>query len=146
MFARTAKVLTLERRHAVQAQVGQASSKIRQSDRLSAALRRRRPVLLCRWQLDPASGRPVCAWDVECPDLAPDLDIEPSWPIRSSNCSASLLCFAGRGSRRLPANERNMNDGPSRPVASSLSIATGTPMGINIEPAAIRRGWDTRAD
>ena len=81
MFARTAKVLTLERRHAVQAQVGQASSKIRQSDRLSAALRRRRPVLLCRWQLDPASGRPVCAWDVECPDLAPDLDIEPSWPV-----------------------------------------------------------------
>ena len=39
-----------------------------------------------------------------------------------------------------------MNDGPSRPVASSLSIAPGTPMAINIEPAAIRRGWDTRAD
>ena len=90
MFARTAKVLTLERRHAVQAQVGQASSKIRQSDRLSAALRRRRPVLLCRWQLDPASGRPVCAWDVECPDLAPDLDIEPSWPMQE----LQLLCIA----------------------------------------------------
>ena len=90
MFARTAKVLTLERRHAVQAQVGQASSKIRQSDRLSAALRRRRPVLLCRWQLDPASGRPVCAWDVECPDLAPDLDIEPSWPMQEQQ----LLCIA----------------------------------------------------
>jgi hypothetical protein len=86
MFARTAKVLTLERRHAVRAQVGQASSKIRQSDRLSAALRRRRPVLLCRWQLDPASGRPVCAWDVECLDL----DIEPSWPMQEQQ----LLCIA----------------------------------------------------
>jgi hypothetical protein len=80
MFARTAKVLTLERRRAMQAPAGQAFSN--ESDRLKAARRRRRPVLLCRWQLDPANGRPICAWHVECPDRAPDLDIDPSWPTQ----------------------------------------------------------------
>jgi hypothetical protein len=85
MFARTARVLTVERRPAMQAPAGQAFSN--ESDRLNAARRRRRPVLLCRWQLDPASGRPFCVWHVECPDVAPDLepdlDIDPSWPMQA---------------------------------------------------------------
>lgn len=81
MFARTAKLLTLERPHVVRARVGQAFSKIREPERLKPALRRRRPVLLCRWQLDPASGRPVCTWEVESHDLARNLRIDPRQPM-----------------------------------------------------------------
>jgi hypothetical protein len=87
MFARTAKLLTLGRPQAVRAPVGQEFSKIREPDRLNAALRRRRPVLLCRWQLDSASGRPVCTWEVESPDLAPNLRINPGRPM--PECCAS---------------------------------------------------------
>jgi hypothetical protein len=36
-----------------------------------------------------------------------------------------LLRFAGRGSRRLPAKERNMNDGPSRPLITPWVILGG---------------------
>jgi hypothetical protein len=89
MFARTAKVLAFERLHPVRAPVGQAFE-VREADRLNAALRRLRPVLLCRWQLDPASGRPVCAWDVESPELAPSPEIDPSWAIPEQQ----LLCIA----------------------------------------------------
>jgi len=61
MFARTARALTFERRHAVPAPVGQAFSGIHETDDLSAALRRRRPILMCRWQLDAATRWPVGA-------------------------------------------------------------------------------------
>ena len=87
MFARTAKLLTLERPQPVRAPVGQAFSKIREPDRLNAALPRRGPVLLCRWQLDSASGRPVCTWEVKSTDLAPNLRIDPRRPI--PECCAS---------------------------------------------------------
>jgi hypothetical protein len=80
MFARTAKVQTLERQNAVRAQVRQTFTKIQEPDRLSAALRRRRPVLMRRWQLDSVSGKPVCAWEVESPDQPPDLAPDPTSP------------------------------------------------------------------
>jgi hypothetical protein len=86
MFARSAKVLTLERRHAARAQGRQTVSKIVQPDRVNAALRHRRPVLVRRWHLDPASGKPACAWEVEGPDPAGDPGIEPTSP--------QLLCIA----------------------------------------------------
>jgi|HubBroStandDraft_6_1064221.scaffolds.fasta_scaffold655400_2 hypothetical protein len=94
MFARTAKVLASGRRRAMQAPVGHAFWKIHEADRRNAALRLRRPVPLARWRLDPASGRPVCTWEVESPelaaDLAPDLGIDPSWPMPEQQ----LLCIA----------------------------------------------------
>ena len=71
MFARIAKVLTVACRPE-SAQVRRVNSKIQTYDSAGPALRWRRPALNCRWQLDPASGRPVCAWEVESPDLAPD--------------------------------------------------------------------------
>ena len=70
MFARTAKVLILERQHAVRAEVRRTFS-TQEPDRLNAPLRRRRPVLVRRWQLDPVSGKPICAWEVQSPDLPP---------------------------------------------------------------------------
>ena len=100
MFARTAKVQTLERQNAVRAQVRQTFTKIQEPDRLSAALRRHRPVLMRRWQLDSVSGKPVCAWEVESPDqppdLAPDLGIDPTWPMQEPQllCIAVLHCRA----------------------------------------------------
>jgi hypothetical protein len=87
MFARTAKVQTLERQRAVRAQVRQTFSKIQEPDRLNAPLQRRRPVLVRRWQLDPVSGKPVCAWEVESPDLPRDLGID--WPMQEPQ----LLCI-----------------------------------------------------
>jgi len=89
MFARIAKVLTVACRPEP-AQVRQATSKIQNHDSAGPALRRRPAVLTCRWQLDPASGRPVCAWEVESPDLAPDLmpelapdpDVSPASPMQ----------------------------------------------------------------
>ena len=90
MFARTAKVLTLERQHAVRAQVRQTLSKIQEPDRLNAALRCRRPVLMRRWQLDPANGKPVCAWEVDSPDLSAEPCIGPNRPMRERQ----LLCIA----------------------------------------------------
>ena len=88
MFARTAKVLTLERQRAVRAQVRQTFSKVQDLDRLNAP--RRRPILIRRWQLDPVSGKPVCAWEVESPDLPRGLGITP---IRSMP-EPQLLCIA----------------------------------------------------
>src|ERR1700730_1071928 len=94
MFARTAKVLASGRRRTMQAPVGHAFWKTHEADRRNAALRLRRPVPLARWRLDPASGRPVCTWEVESPelaaDLAPDLGIDPSWPMPEQQ----LLCIA----------------------------------------------------
>ena len=46
MFARIAKVLTLERPLAVRVQGGKTFSKIQEPDRLNAPPRRRRPVLV----------------------------------------------------------------------------------------------------
>jgi hypothetical protein len=86
MFARTAKVLTLERQHAVRAQGGQTLSKIQVPDHLNAPLRRRRPVLVRHWQRDPVSGKPACAWEVESPDPRPDPSIDQAKP--------QLLCIA----------------------------------------------------
>jgi hypothetical protein len=90
MFARTAKVLTLERQHAVRAQGGQTLSKIQGPDRLNAPLRRRRPVLMRHWQLDPVSGKPVSAWKAESPDLQPDPSIDQTWPMQEPQ----VLCIA----------------------------------------------------
>jgi hypothetical protein len=87
MFARTAKFLTFERPHTVRGQVGQTLSKIRELDRLNAAPRRRRPLLRCCWQLDPASGRPVCSWEVESPERG----IDSGRPDAGAD---ALLCIA----------------------------------------------------
>ena len=88
MFARTAKILTVERQRTVRAQVRQTFSKVQDLDRLNAP--RRRPILIRRWQLDPVSGKPVCAWEVESPDLPRGLGITP---IRSMP-EPQLLCIA----------------------------------------------------
>ena len=86
MFARTAKVLTLERQRAVRAQVRQTFSKVQDLHRLNAP--RRRPILIRRWQLDPVSGKPVCAWEVESPDL-PRSGHHPN----QVDAGAALLCI-----------------------------------------------------
>jgi hypothetical protein len=100
MFLRIAKVLTLERQHAVRAQGGQTSSKIQQPDRLNAPLHRRRPVLVRRWHFDSVSGKPACAWEVEGPDLARDLGIGPTWPMQEPQ----LLYVAVLPRRRAAAD------------------------------------------
>jgi hypothetical protein len=82
MFARIATVQTLERQHAVRAQVRQPFPKVQEPERRDAPLRPRRPVLTRRWELDPASGKPVCTWQVEGPDLPPDLTIDPTKPAQ----------------------------------------------------------------
>ena len=48
MFARTAKILTVERQRTVRAQVRQTFSKVQDPDRLNAP--RRRPILIRRWR------------------------------------------------------------------------------------------------
>jgi hypothetical protein len=96
MFARAARALTFERRHAVPPPVGQAFSGIHETDDSSATLRRRRPILLCRWQLDPATGRPVGAWEVESPGLA-DVGVEPN----RSRLEEPLVCIAISGQQAV---------------------------------------------
>jgi hypothetical protein len=112
MFARIAKVLTPERPHAVQVQSRQTFSKIQEPDGLNAPLRRRRPVLVRRWHLDSVSGKPVCAWEVEGPDLPRDLGIGPFRPMQEPQ----LLCVAVLPRRatgqHFSTNETSMSDGP----------------------------------
>jgi hypothetical protein len=105
MFARIAKVLTLERSHAVQVQSRRTFSKIQEPHRLNAPLRRGRPVLVRRWHLDSMTGKPACAWKVEGADLPRDPDIAPTWPTQEPQ----LLCVAV-----LPRRAGRSPLGPSR--------------------------------
>lgn len=83
MFARTAQIMTLGCRAPARAE--QQSSKIH-----DAVPPRRQPVLRARWRLDPATGRPICAWEIEAPSLAADLDADPGW----SDQEPKLVCIA----------------------------------------------------
>ena len=144
MFARTAKVLTVERQRAVRVQVRQTFSKVQDLDRLNAP--RRRPILIRRWQLDPVSGKPVCAWEVESPDLPRGLGITPirSMPEPQLLCIAVLPRQAAAASAFGPTRPTWPTD-PVAPLRPS-STATGTPIGTNTERVAIRRGRHSRAD
>src|ERR1700726_2692430 len=65
MFARLAKHPGFARRRTMAPAVTPGFSTNCQADRqLGTARPHSRPVLLCRWRLDAASGRPVCAWEV----------------------------------------------------------------------------------
>ena len=55
MFARHATIMAVGRRHAPPANA-------RPGCRIDQGRPRGRPNLVCRWRLDPVSGRPVCAW------------------------------------------------------------------------------------
>lgn len=121
MFARIAKVLTLERPHAVRVQGRQTFSKIQELDRLNALPRRRRPVLVRRWHLDSVSGKPVCAWEVEGPDLPPDLGIGP---IQESQ----LLSIAVLPRRELWSTPSDRRDGHERRTEWLRSVALSPPI------------------
>lgn len=58
MFAKLATILAIGRRHPLPANAlpGRRIDQVRPHGR---------PNLLCRWHLDPASGRPVCAWRID---------------------------------------------------------------------------------
>src|ERR1700730_12712697 len=121
MFARTAKVLASGRRRAMQAAVGHAFWKIHEADRRNAALRLRRPVPLARWRLDPASGRPVCTWEVESPelgaDLAPDLGIDPSWPMPAQQLlGIGVLTHAAHAGAAVRSKRRTRTTDPGAPL------------------------------
>jgi|SRR5215472_14369562 len=62
MFAKIATTLAVGRRGARRSA---AFPDHRNDVRPIAAAARGRPALVCQWRLDPASGRPVCAWRAE---------------------------------------------------------------------------------
>ena len=65
MFARLAKHPGFApRRTMAPAVMPRFSTNCPANRQLGTGLPRSRPVLLCRWRLDAASGRPVCAWEV----------------------------------------------------------------------------------
>ncbi len=61
MFAKLATTLAIGRRDAWRP----SGLSNRHDDARCAARAPRRPVLLCRWTLDPASGRPICTWQAD---------------------------------------------------------------------------------
>ena len=114
MFARIAKVLTLERPHAVRVQGGQTFSKI------NAPPRRRRPVLVCRWHLDSVSGKPACAWEVESPDLLPE-QLSSRIVEFCADALAQIGTRSSNGSRTLRREPVNLRGSISGLIASEVS-------------------------
>jgi hypothetical protein len=74
MFARLAATLAVGRRDPWRPS---SLSNDREVVRRLPARPHGRPTLLCRWRLDPASGRPVCAWRTEDVDPAPAAHVRP---------------------------------------------------------------------
>ena len=73
MFARLATILAVGRRHALPANA-------RPGHRIDQGRPRGRPNLICRWRLDPASGRPVCAWSID--DVLPEEQVGRGLALR----------------------------------------------------------------
>ena len=74
MFARLAATVAVGRRDGWRLST---LSNDRQDACRLAARPHGRPTLLCRWRLDQASGRPVCAWVTEDSDPAPAPNVRP---------------------------------------------------------------------
>jgi hypothetical protein len=72
MFARLATIMAVGRRHALPANARPG----RPGHRIDPGRPHGRPNLVCRWRLDPASGRPVCGWSID--DALPE---EPAGSI-----------------------------------------------------------------
>jgi hypothetical protein len=67
MFARLAKTRAINRRYIVSAPTVPVCSNDNQPDRCRAGQMRRcaPPVLACRWQVNPATGKLECDWAIE---------------------------------------------------------------------------------
>lgn len=83
MFARLATTLAAGRRNAWHS----AAFPDHRNEALRSAPKVR-PVLVCRWTLDPASGRPVCAWHAEEAGVL---------PLETPPISRPVLAFAASG-------------------------------------------------
>ena len=148
MFARTANVQTVAHQHAARAQVGQTFSKVQEPDRLNAPLRSRRPVLSRRWKLDPVSGKPVCAWEVERPDQPRDMGIDPIWPMQVADNREAANQHPLTRQGRLTASHRRplvplLELGPEGRLTGNNPPAT-SPKATRTIPASIRRSNEGR--
>ena len=100
MFARLATTLAAGRRNAWRSAV----LCHRDQALRNAPPARGRPVLVCRWQIDPTSGRPVCVWHAEegsSPGEAPP----PCQPVLALAASDGEPRHATAGARDNPGGE-----------------------------------------
>ena len=80
MFSKLATYPAANRKHAVRVAVAFAiSNNDQRTSKVVHGARRGRPRLVCRWQPSPATGRPVCHWEIDAGDAVPVAPPAPSW-------------------------------------------------------------------
>jgi|SRR5215510_14068730 hypothetical protein len=99
MFARLAKRPDVRRLRARRAMPVLPIPKDNQVNDRTSASRRRRPALLCRWHIEPASGKPVGSWEVKESEVVPPLEAGPppliAAPKPDFRLGAKLVFFGG---------------------------------------------------
>jgi hypothetical protein len=101
-WAMFSKLIKIDRRHARPVTVAFAASKDNSPRGLLIAAFQPRVGLVCRWHLDPMTGRPVCCWQLEGGEVAPKREPLPDPPMARA-VAPMTLCQSGRGAIRTAA-------------------------------------------
>jgi hypothetical protein len=99
MFSKLTKI---DRRHARPVAVAFASKGNSRTGLLVHAFQPR-VGLVCRWHLDPTTGRPVCHWQLEGGDVAPKREPLPNRPMARPMAPMTLYQSGRRAIRTAAA-------------------------------------------